>query len=122
MTLIGRIHSSLPGRRMRKTLLNAAYPPANAWVRSSMRLVVAGALLFAGYPGIAKVVAVLAVVNLLAAIEGQIANVLLTVWKSLPSMIKRLMMLRPPWPTTVRREPAPVAGGPPNSASSSSTK
>ena len=98
MTFLSHISSSFPGRRTRKNLLKAVYPPASAWVRSSMRLAVAGTLLLSGYPGIAKVITVLAVVNLLAAVEGQIANVLFTAWKSLLNMISDLMKSRPARP------------------------
>jgi hypothetical protein len=118
MTLFGQIHTSLPGRRMRRNLLNAAYPPASAWVRTSMRLVVAGAFLLAGYSGIAKVVAVLAVVNLLAAVEGQMANVLLTAWKSLLSMISNLLKSQPPRPVPGARESPSEVGGQPRSTAS----
>lgn len=53
-------------------------PPGFAWIRSSIRLGIAGALWLAGFTHVALIVAVLAVISLIATVETQIARAIAT--------------------------------------------
>lgn len=57
-------------------LARATLPPGFAWIRSGIRLAIAGAILAIGYPSIALIVGVLAVISLIASAEAQVARVL----------------------------------------------
>jgi hypothetical protein len=87
ITLTGRL-GKVPGKRTALKLVAASWPPHIAWMRTALRLIIAGLLLIAGYSFIAHVVFVLSLINLIAAIELQISRVALETWKSGLDLVK----------------------------------
>jgi hypothetical protein len=77
-----KLLNGFPGKRTARNLLKAGRPPAIAWMRTAMRLSVAAAFLVADYTHVAQIIAVLALINLLGAVELQVAKVALETWHS----------------------------------------
>ena len=79
---------SLPFKRTRRALLDASKPPAVVWMRGAMRLGVAGLIWLAGFPHIATIFVVLAIISVLGAIELQVARVFLTSMDNLKGLLR----------------------------------
>lgn len=80
---------NLPGRTTRHLLLKASVPPAFAWVRSAIRLLIAGAFYTIGYRNIATIISILAVISLVASVEVQIARAIVNAYPRLRAYVRK---------------------------------
>ncbi len=78
----------IPGKRTRRLLFDAGKPPPVAWMRGAMRLSVAGLAWLFGYPHLAMVFAVFAVMSLVGVVETQVARTFLKVFDAARRLIR----------------------------------